>query len=193
MTPENGRVSGRFLGKWILASAIGWPVGSILAIVISYAVVNLFYPKETNLVVGLFLGLAIGFAQWLITRKTIPVRSWWIWACAIGAGIPFIAVVVVEETGIEFPAVLQGEILSRTLIGLACGLLAGLLQMNSLKPYTSNMWLWVVASMAAWGAAFFLSSLFAAGFLLGGIVLGLISGCAVIWLCGGERASAPAG
>ncbi len=49
----------RFLGQWVLASGIAWLVGIILAIVLSYTVVNYFYPRETNLIVGLCVGGAI--------------------------------------------------------------------------------------------------------------------------------------
>lgn len=45
---------------WIVATTIGWIVGMIGAIALSYLVVNIFYPRTTNLIVGVCMGA--GFA-----------------------------------------------------------------------------------------------------------------------------------
>ena len=68
----------KFWSWWVLANGIGFPVGFILAIILSYAVANIFYPKETNLIVGLCVGgvvhaLITGFA--LLKLFEFPIQN----------------------------------------------------------------------------------------------------------------------
>lgn len=63
----------QLFGRLVLATGIAWPVGIILAIVLYFAVVNQFYPKEANLIVGLCLGTGVGYSQWLIMKKYFKI------------------------------------------------------------------------------------------------------------------------
>lgn len=186
MKINNLNIKEKFLGKWILAISIAWPVGGILAIILSYAVVNLFYPEETNLIVGLVIGGAVGFAQWFILKKTFKVNGWWIVASAIGFGLPIILVVIWFEMLGHESGLIENEILNRVLIGALGGMLVGLLQIIILKPLSNKALWWIVINILAWGISSGLTGigpvngmLFS---LLGGVVLGAITGVGILWL-----------
>ena len=183
MNSEIKQVGKKFLGQWILATSIGWPVGMFLAFLLSYEVVNLFYHKETSLIIGLCLGAVVGFSQWNIINEYSKISAWWIWASAIGIGLPFVVdVLLVELVGVE--SVLKNDILGRFITGVIGGLLIGLLQINVVKSLSKKGIWWIVISPLAWGISW-LSTAIGAGvgdFIIGGVVLGAITGIAILWL-----------
>ena len=135
-----------------MANGIGWLVGSVGAFVLSAFVVNIFYEKETNLIVGLCIGASIGYAQWLVLKSHFKISSLWGLVCTLCLGIPFIVVVLLNESGINAPS-FPGEhiIFSRTIIGLIVGSVIGILQMKFLKPYFKKAFRWVLVSSIGWG------------------------------------------
>lgn len=177
MRTEVKHIEKRFLTRWVLATSIGWPVGFIGSIILSYTVVNLIYPKETNLIVGISLGLAVGYSQWYVFKKFMNLSSWWIWSTAIGMGIPFIMTVAWAEFGGAQDNLIENEILGRFITGAIGGILIGLPQTRILRPFTEKTAWWPVASMLAWGFGW-LCTAFAGlfGLLLGGFILGLMTG-----------------
>jgi len=80
----------KFLLNWILANGIGWLVGIISAIILSYLVVNAFYQKETNLILGLCIGASTGYAQWFVLKRKFKISSLWVLVCTICMGIPLL-------------------------------------------------------------------------------------------------------
>jgi hypothetical protein len=52
-------------------------VGLLGAIVLSHLAVNLVYPKETNLIVGLCTGAAVGSFQMVAVRRWITLSRGW--------------------------------------------------------------------------------------------------------------------
>jgi len=157
----------KFLGRLVLATGIAWPVGIILAIVLSYAVVNQFYPKETNLIVGICLGAVVGYSQWLIMKKYFKISTWWIWASTIGIGIPFVAEVIYVEFGGSENGLIKSELLGQIFTLCIGGLLTGLLQIKIIKSLSKRSIWWIIISTLAWGISW-------AGLFLGGVILGLI-------------------
>lgn len=152
-----------------------------MAFILSYAVVNIFYPKETNLILGLCIGGAVGFAQWLVLKKYFKIKGWWIFASAIGIGIPYIVEVIFDETGIILPESFNNEYFSRFIIGCFGGFLSGMLQVPTLKSLSQYSGWWVVISTIGWGIAM-LPLTFVAYMVLGGIELGALLGFSVLWL-----------
>lgn len=116
-----------------MVTSIAWLVGIIGSIIVAH-IVNIIYPKETNLVVGLCVGAVVGYSQRFVLRKQITVDGWWELACAIGLGVPFIVVVIFDEVGFKLPDLPRQQLLNRTIIGIIGGLLSGLLQLRLLKP-----------------------------------------------------------
>ena len=186
MDPENIQFEKKFLLKWVVATGIAWPVGMIASIIVAY-IVNIVYPKETNLVVGLCVGAVVGYSQWLVLKKQYKKCSFWGMACAIGMGLPFIVVVILDEIGIEVPDLSGGEFLSRIVIGMIGGLLSGLLQLRVLRPHCAKVGWWVPVSTAGWGLCWLASSIGGLlgaliGLFIGGIILGLVTGFGLLWI-----------
>jgi len=61
MGPQVRDASWGLLGRWLLGTLIGWFVGILLAIGLSYAIAGLFYAEETNLIVGFILGAVVAW------------------------------------------------------------------------------------------------------------------------------------
>ncbi|MFA6598142.1 MAG: hypothetical protein WCS69_10495 [Ignavibacteriaceae bacterium] len=165
----------QFLGRLVLATGIAWPVGIILAIVLSYAVVNQFYPKETNLIVGLCLGALVGYSQWFVLKKYFKISTWWIWASTIGIGLPFVAEVNYLEFSGSENSLIKSEFLGQIIVLSIGGLLTGLFQLKIIKALSKRSIRWIIISTLAWGISW-------AGFFLGGVILGLIIGLAMLRL-----------
>jgi hypothetical protein len=151
------------------------------AIVLSYLVVNLVYPKETNLIVGLCMGAAVGFSQKIVVRRWIKLAGGWVWGAMVGLGIPFVVAVIVDELWAGADDLPEDWLLGRLLIAVVGGVLAGLLQARYLRPYTSRANLWILVSVVSWGLAW----LSPGGLVVGGIVLGAVSGGLLMWLLRG--------
>jgi len=159
----------KFLGKLTIATGIAWPVGLIVTIVLSYGVVNLFYPKDTNLIAGLCIGAVVAFSQWLIMKRYFKIGTWWIFAAAIGMGLPFVIEFIFFELRGNELSITGIELLEPAVFLFVCGLITGLLQYSSLKLLTSKFRWWIIISALAWGLGWF-------GLMLGGVIFGLISG-----------------
>jgi len=170
------------LGRWFLGTLIGWFIGVLLAIGLSYTVVGLFFAEETNLIVGLVLGAVVGLAQTIAVRRVLPLTQRWVWGAAAGLGIPFVVGVVASAVWFN---VTEASDTWLVLVALAGGALAGLLQAPVLRRSTSRaraLW-WIPASSVSWGVAWLASVAWAeAGLLLGGVVLGAVSGSLLIWV-----------
>jgi len=165
-----------FFLNWMIAVSFSWPTSLVLAIILSHLIINPFYPKETNLIVGLCLGGTTGFAQWILLKKYFKISIWWIFASAIGVGVPIALMVISEETGIVLPELLNNDTVSFVLVGCIGGLLTGLLQMLLLKSVTKYWAWWIPISTACWGIAMF-PGIFIEGFILviGGVILAALS------------------
>lgn len=162
-----------FLGDMIIATGIAWPVGFVVTIALSYGVVNLFYPEETNLIAGICIGAVVAFSQRLILKKYFAISTWWIFAAVIGIGLPFVIDFIFFELKGNESSITGIEILDMAAIMFAGGLITGLLQHNSLKSHTSKFRWWIIVSAMAWGLGW-------CGLMLGGVVFGLISGIALL-------------
>ena len=186
MTPENSQLEKGFLRKWIWVTGIAWPAGIIVSIIVAH-IVNIVYPKETNLVVGLCVGAVVGYSQWSVLKKQTQVGSFWGLACSIGMGVPFVLVVILDEVGVEVPDSTNVESLGRIAIGLIGGLLSGLLQVRVLRNHYAKACWWMLVSAAGWGLCWLVCSIgppwvAVTGFLSGGIILGLVTGLGLLWI-----------
>ena len=172
-----------FFLNWMLVVSGSWPISIILAIILSHIIINPFYPKETNLIVGLCLGGTTGFAQWILLKKYFKISLWWIFASAIGIGVPFALIVISEEMGIVLPEPLNNENVSIIVSSCIGGLLTGLLQAPLLKSVTKYSIWWIPISTVCWGIAMF-PGIYIEGFILvvGGVILAALSGYSIMKL-----------
>ncbi len=166
-----------FLIKWLIANFLAIPVGFILAVILSEAIVNIFHPEETNLIVGLCFGTSVGFAQWLVLKKSLNLPKWWIGAPALGIGIPFALMVLLKEGGFTFPNIFNIEGIFEKILYFFVGCLAGVLQFKMLKVHFTNPIVWVLASGIAWGISFSINGLW-----IPGLVMGLITAITIVWI-----------
>ena len=187
MNTENNQLKKGFFLKWIISNGFGWLIGVIGSFILSHLVVNIFYPKETNLIVGLCIGAGVGYAQWFVLKGMIKISSMWGLASTICIGIPFIAFEIMDENGYDTSS-FHGdfEFLYRLIFGLIIGFVIGLLQLQLLKPYFKTAAWWIAGSTVGWGICFLASSLpmpyALLGILLGGILLGMITGYTLNWM-----------
>lgn len=177
MSTKESDVGWNFWIRWVVATIIGWVFGTFAAIVLSYLVVNLVYHKETNLIVGLCVGAAVGLSQKIAVRRWITLAHSWVWGAMVGIGIPFVVVVLLEELQ---PGV--GERWVSPLL-VAGGVICGLLQVPALRLLTTRAYWWVLASTVSWSLAWLVSNVAGTvGFLGGGVVLGVVSCGVLLWL-----------
>lgn len=163
--------------RWSVATVIGWVLGMVLAIVLSYLVVNPFYPRETNLIVGICLGAAVAMSQKLAVRRWIGLAPMFVWGAAIGIGIPFVATVILDELGTTPGASVSTGLM---LFGAA---LCGLLQLPALRPYTTRARWWPIATTVVFSAAWLMSRYFGELGTLGAAVFhGLAGGAVLVWM-----------
>lgn len=182
MTTKASDVGWGFWIRWVIATIIGWVVGTCAAIMLSHLVVNLVYPKETNLIVGLCLGAAVSLSQKIAVRRQITLARSWVWGAMVGIGIPFVVVVLLDEVR---PGAGESWWL---LLLIAGGAICGLLQSPALRSHTSRVDWWVLASTVSWSLAWFISRVGGvAGFLGGGAVLGAASCGVLLWLCKSQK------
>lgn len=187
MKDESSKLERKFIGNWILANGIGWLVGAIGAFVLSAFVVNIFYDKETNLIVGLCIGASMGYAQWLVLKRSFKISSLWGLVFTICLGIPFIVSEIFSESGINAPS-FPGDhiILSRPIIGLIAGSVIGILQIKFLKPYFKSASRWVLVSSIGWGICGLVLSapmpMATFAMLFTGVLMGVVTGFGIIWM-----------
>jgi len=179
---------------WVVANLAGWILGIIVVISLSTLQESIHMGNAVYLGAG--MGWSVGFAQWLIARKWFDATSRWMWASTIGMTAPFLFadLVRIGELG---PFVLP-------VLAAAGGLLSGLMQRNSLRSHSATANRWIVASAVAWMCPALLVQFAVPGhpqttlefvrnigsFGLGGAVLGVVTGAALVWLLNAREKSA---
>ena len=161
------RVGRGFWPWWVLASFVGWAVGSSVSDTLGDAVGEVWFDS-----VGLIvLGTLIGGMQWLVLRHQVSWGSWWVaakiagWAVGALVNLPF---------------------------GLAAGwivglVVAGMFQWLILRRQLSRASWWLFASFVAWGAGVGISLALprcpgACSGAVFGVVVGAMTGVALVWL-----------
>ena len=78
--------------RWFIFSSAGWMAGWILSLFL--------VPEDLFVFNGLLIGLATGFAQWIILRSEVSFSEWWIALNGIGWFAGFVLFPGVLSTGI---------------------------------------------------------------------------------------------
>ena len=182
MQSEHDNIGWRFWGRWVLATTIGWSVGIITAFIVAHLVAPIVYtaiPHETNLVFGLCLGAVVGYMQRRFAQNPITASGRWVLSTSIGLGIPFVVMVIADEFWGGIP-------LGLVPIVAMGGLIAGLLQLRNVRRHSRRSGWWVLANIVGWGLGWLAMELGSAvGLLFGGVLLGVVTGGATIWLLQG--------
>lgn len=166
-------------GKWLLATVEGWLLGFVLLVVLAeaWSVTG----TEAQFMVGIGMGAGIGFLQARILGAIVDSPRRWLWSSIVGMGIPFVAWDVAAWLGISVPNGLL-------IVALVGALLVGALQAILLRPLGERAVWWIPASVAGWGLPVVLLTLDnvgllpLVGILLGGPILGAVTGIALVWI-----------
>ena len=169
---------------WILAAVIGFLIGSILAIPLTYAVVMRFHPEETNLIAGLCVGAAVGFVQVLVVRPVLPLKWIWVLGVIVGMGIPWAVGVLFTEAWFGPVQVSRMWLIP---VVMVAGALAGLLQVGALTRHTFKAHWWIWLSLVFWGVTWLVTFIITwAEPLFNPLVVvlvhGVLSAASLIWL-----------
>jgi hypothetical protein len=163
-------------GLWVVATIAGWAV--VLA-ALEYTDIPVLPGGEVMYALGVVLflafpGTAVGLAQWLILRRHIADGRWWLFANSVAFAATFVALEPLENH--RFAAEL------RALIGIAIVIAQWLV----LRWRSPAAWSWIFVNSVGLGIA--IPALVFDGFVFG-VVIGAITGIALIWLLRHNAAS----
>ena len=186
MSSEHIQADRHFFIRWVRATFAGYLLGFVL-IILGGIAGDLIGMPESQFIVGVGMGAGVGFAQGRMARKWLGATRHWALASFIGLGVPFVM----------FDLVTAGLSGSYNLLALAldvaiAGLLVGLLQRRILRSHTDRANWWVPACVIGWTLAAWTASATPAGgqdallnlgmILSGGVVLGVVTGGALVWV-----------
>jgi hypothetical protein len=173
----------------VLATSLGWIVG-IPVMVLLFIGAEAVGLSEGQFLIGLAMGATIGFLQWLVARRSFGATSMWFWASVVGMTLPF-ALCDLIGYNLDGYVLIAPAALGALLVGIGQHRLFGV---RSIRAYC-----WIPASAIAWvlaaattlallaihynpasGPLVWLRPLLA--FVSGGIVLGVNTGCVLVWL-----------
>ncbi|MFQ5748655.1 MAG: hypothetical protein ACE5H3_04260 [Planctomycetota bacterium] len=185
----------RLLTGWVRATFLGWLLGVVLVVLAAMGGDWIGNGEEdSQWVVGLGMGAGVGFAQGRVARRWLEGARHWVWTTLLGMALPFAV--------FDFFPTVSGQLgeIAGVLLEVAIGaFLAGLLQQRILRRHFDRALWWIPACVAGWtlAAAFsaggsllagsgpgrgLLLALHLAAILGGGMVLGLVTGGALVWM-----------
>ena len=139
------------LRPWIRTTFLGWLLG--IALVIGIALIGeVVGVHGSQLVVGLGMGLGVGFAQERALRPLLGASQSWRWATTLGLSAPFLLFDLARVIGLGIPFSLYIAV-------AVAGVTVGLAQARLLKPHGIESLPWVLASFAGWTCAALTSAL----------------------------------
>ena len=183
MTTERG-----YWLAWFLASVMGYGTGGILGA----ALASRFFHVDTfqvahGITVGIVLGAAGGYFQWVVLREQIARAGWWGLASALGFGLAIGAVIA---SGAD-----QYFAIAGLLLAAIFGAVSGVLQWLILRRKVARAGWWLLANLL--GSLVGAIAVPIAGLILGaghweigllifgllfGTGYGAITGAALVWL-----------
>jgi hypothetical protein len=190
----------------MIVTAVAWPIGALLGFAWAYVAEPLLGSSDPSTRIlgsalaggaaGVGAGLIVGGAQWPLLFRRLPGSAWWVPATAVGLSLGS-CVVALGAEACRFwigEGSLWKEIVSLVIVltTLALpGALSGWLQSVVLRRHVLGTGRWIAASTVGWGAGLVppgvaavvinlnpdeLSALAIPAILIGGVLLGLITG-----------------
>jgi len=173
-----------FLILWIMANAVGWILGVIVALMLAALQETIHLGNAVY--IGLGMGWTVGLAQWLVARKWFGATIRWMWAPALGMTTSFLFADLLR---------LDQSVAALPLFAAIGGLLTGLLQKDLPRSRSSLARRWAIVSAVAWMCpALLVAVLLVPGhprtllesvrnlgsIASGGVVLGIITGVSLV-------------
>lgn len=145
MNTERTNVGWGFWLAWVLASIMGFGMGSLIGMSVSYALLpGMGITDEFGvahlIMFGTLLGAMSGFLQWVVLREKVARAGPWVLASALGFAI---AGGTLGAIGVDENYVIAG-ILYAAVFGVAGGILQGLVLK---RAQVARAGLWVLASI----------------------------------------------
>lgn len=128
---------------WTRRTFLGWFVGVALLLALS-AVLEAAGVHDMQFHVGLAMAAGVALCQVPLVRARFGVASAWVWASALGMGVPFLVVDLWQ------PATMSTRLLLSACLG---GLGAGVLQMLVLRHRVTRPAGWVLGTSLGWTLA----------------------------------------
>jgi hypothetical protein len=139
--------------KWTKHTFYGWLIGfvAVVGLALVFEAVGL---ADTQLFIGLGMGLSIGYFQFRIISKTLNINILWMWYSGLGLSIPFL---LYEFTPLSW----QAQQMSYSLIWMIPigSLLIGVLQSRLLQGKVKKPLLWIPTCIVGWTLAVALATL----------------------------------
>jgi hypothetical protein len=153
--------------KWVLANFIAELLG--LGIIAFLATIFPIYDNQNLQIVlilpGVFQGLILGVAQWLVLRRYMRNSIWWVLATIIGCFFGWLLVLFVSaialftmavtQKELDFITALLGVIWLATAVGMLIGLPQGLVFTSLKVKFYKVVW-WINVNALAWILRLFL-------------------------------------
>ena len=145
MNAARTNVGWSFWLAWVLASIMGFGMGSLIGMSVSYALLPRMgitdeFGVAHLIMFGTVLGAMSGFLQWVVLREKVARAGPWVLASALGFAM---AGGILGAIGINENYVMAG-ILFATVFGVAGGILQGLVLK---RAQIARAGLWVLASI----------------------------------------------
>lgn len=177
-----------WLAAWVIASALGVMVGFLgtlpLIWSVSDNVMKIMPQMLATALAGVFfgagLGLATGFAQWLVLRRRGESNTRWLGASVIGGMVGGVVAILFSAT---FNDGGENEAMTAVAFALLGGIL-GAVQCLLARGVAKNV-LWILASAAGLGLGAWIPfgayNMEIVGVAAGGIIYGILTAAALWW------------
>ena len=131
--------------RWVIATWLGWVLGIpiIVALALTGEAVGI---GGAQVIVGVGMGTGIGLTQGRAMRRLLEKSTPWFWSCAVGLGVPFLAVDIAKALGRPLDYWLGA------CVALG-GLIVGVWQASILRSSRQGTAWWVVGSVVGWSLA----------------------------------------
>jgi hypothetical protein len=186
MSSEHIQTDRRFFTRWVRVTFLGYLLGFVF-ILLGGIVGDLLGLPGSDVIIGIGMGLGIGYAQGRVAREWLGAIRPWVWTTVIGLGGLLLAEDLVAAVWSEFD-----NLHSLQLDVAISGLLVGLLQRRILRSHFDRANWWVPVCVVGWTLAAWTASVTPAGgqnaflnlgmILSGGVVLGVVTGGALVWM-----------
>jgi len=193
----------KFLIKWVIVNTLALLFGLIISFTFALEISTTLESSMNNALahaigysfLGAGAGAFVGFFQWNMLRKRIPVSTSWILASAGGLFLSELVVgLALWLIGSDRDLVQESQsILIYTLIYAVGGTIVGIFQRSSLENVSSKSNLWIYACSMGWGITILIIQIgfgmdkpfpVISTFLFGIISLGLITGLFLVKIVG---------
>ena len=201
MKVKRGQVGWGFWLQWVLASAVGWFVSFFFGWILS-DIIGDFIGSGVLLgilaysILGAVLGSGVSLMQSLVLGRRVSRAGWWVWASTVGFAVAGGGGYGAAVVAFDYSHVIGGlgsfTVVLRWIMVVALGgAMTGILQWLVLRGQVFRAGWWVLASTVGWGLSMAVVGAFLVvdvgfwslfGLPVGGAVLGVVSGGALVWL-----------